>query len=493
MVELKGFPAVLFYAILWRLVSVFVVQTAHVPDEYWQSVEVAHRLSFGYGYLTWEWREGIRSHIYPFLISIVYRILKFIHLDYVSLLTTMPCVLQALLSAYADYRFYIWTRNKWALFTLCTNWYWYYCAPRTLLNTLETSLTTIALSIFPWRDSGSRSIRYLWIVAFLCSIRPTAAVIWTPLCLYHVFTATTSRVVLLFRYAGIGIIVLATSTLVDSICHGDFVITPLEFLKANIFNQVGSFYGSEPLLWYFFAGMPVLLGVHCLTFATGAWKALRHPAKFHRQVVMLVAIGWTVAVYSSIDHKEFRFILPLLPLFTCLSAQGIFLLNSALSPLKRKSLMVIIALSNLLPGIYFCLIHQRGSLDVMKILHRETVDARYYDVDILFLTPCHATPFYSHLHSNVTMRFLTCEPNLKGMVDYVDEAAEFFATPMLWLNKNYLEAKDTQLPSHVVLFDKLAPDILKFLDQYEQIAKLFYAHFTQGSYSRYILLYRRKL
>lgn len=30
-----------------RLASVFIVQTYFVPDEYWQSLEVAHKLTFG--------------------------------------------------------------------------------------------------------------------------------------------------------------------------------------------------------------------------------------------------------------------------------------------------------------------------------------------------------------------------------------------------------------------------------------------------------------
>jgi phosphatidylinositol glycan class B len=64
-----------------RLSSVFVVQTWFVPDEYWQSLEVSHRLSFGYGYLTWEWLEGIRSLIYPFLFFIPYKLLAYFSLD----------------------------------------------------------------------------------------------------------------------------------------------------------------------------------------------------------------------------------------------------------------------------------------------------------------------------------------------------------------------------------------------------------------------------
>lgn len=33
--------------VIFRILSVFVVQTWYVPDEYWQSLEVSHKLAFG--------------------------------------------------------------------------------------------------------------------------------------------------------------------------------------------------------------------------------------------------------------------------------------------------------------------------------------------------------------------------------------------------------------------------------------------------------------
>ncbi len=42
-----------------------VYRSWHVPDETWQSVEVSHLLAFGSGHLTWEWRDGLRSHLHP--------------------------------------------------------------------------------------------------------------------------------------------------------------------------------------------------------------------------------------------------------------------------------------------------------------------------------------------------------------------------------------------------------------------------------------------
>lgn len=38
---------VLLLFLLFRIASVFLVKTFFVPDEYWQSLEVGHKLVFG--------------------------------------------------------------------------------------------------------------------------------------------------------------------------------------------------------------------------------------------------------------------------------------------------------------------------------------------------------------------------------------------------------------------------------------------------------------
>ena len=38
----------LFLGLLaFRIVNALMIQTSYVPDEYWQSIEVAHRMAFG--------------------------------------------------------------------------------------------------------------------------------------------------------------------------------------------------------------------------------------------------------------------------------------------------------------------------------------------------------------------------------------------------------------------------------------------------------------
>ena len=74
----------LFLAVyVFRLLVSTFIQTYHDPDEFWQSIEPAHRIVFGRGYLTWEWQERIRSILYPMLFTLPYRLIKYLELDYV--------------------------------------------------------------------------------------------------------------------------------------------------------------------------------------------------------------------------------------------------------------------------------------------------------------------------------------------------------------------------------------------------------------------------
>ena len=40
--------SILFGMVVYRLLSCLIIQTYYVPDEYWQSLEVAHQQAFGY-------------------------------------------------------------------------------------------------------------------------------------------------------------------------------------------------------------------------------------------------------------------------------------------------------------------------------------------------------------------------------------------------------------------------------------------------------------
>ena len=73
----------IFFYVLIRVFVALNTRTFFQPDEYFQSLEVAHHAVFGYGYLTWEWLSSkpLRSILYPSLNIPVYWIIRFMGLD----------------------------------------------------------------------------------------------------------------------------------------------------------------------------------------------------------------------------------------------------------------------------------------------------------------------------------------------------------------------------------------------------------------------------
>ncbi|CAH1112261.1 unnamed protein product [Psylliodes chrysocephalus] len=475
-----------------RLLSVYLIQTFYVPDEYWQILEVAHNLVFKYGYITWEWTKGIRSYVPPIIIAGLYKILQVLGLDSAEVLIYCPRILQAILSSYADLCFYKWSgTRKWAVFSIASSWFWFYTGSRTLINTLECALTTIGLSKFPWPGKGiEESSVFIWIAALLFFIRPTSAIIWVPICFYHLCLSKNSVVSeITTKYIPTGIVVLALTVLLDSICHGSLVVTPYEFFKFNLLQNLSGFYGVQPWHWYLSSGLPSILGIQILPFLWATITVLKNRHIHPNELVMLGVIVFTVTVYSFLPHKEFRFLLPLLPLIFYVSSRFL----SAWSRKATKFLVwlvaVVIFIGNLGPAWYLGMVHQRGTLDVMSSL-REISKGNFTDNHLLFLMPCHSTPLYSHLHVNVSTRFLTCLPNFNNIDNYIDEADSFYENPNRWLISNY--PPNGTLPSHIICYDVLQQSITNILNRYKLTHEIFHTSVPISSrIGRYVVIYKR--
>lgn len=74
---IRNNPLVLWLALfIFRFLNAALVRTYFDPDEYWQSIEIAHRHVFGFGAVTWDWISGLRNWaaILPFIAA--FRIVK---------------------------------------------------------------------------------------------------------------------------------------------------------------------------------------------------------------------------------------------------------------------------------------------------------------------------------------------------------------------------------------------------------------------------------
>ncbi|XP_029495112.1 GPI mannosyltransferase 3 isoform X1 [Oncorhynchus nerka] len=487
----NGVLGVTVFTVAFRLINCFLVQTSFVPDEYWQSLEIAHLMVFDYGYLTWEWTAGIRGFSYPLFFAAIYKILHFFTYDAVQLLVWLPRVVQALLSALADIKLYCLIQSlehsdvaKWTYLCQLCSWFTWYCCTRTLTNTMETTLTTLALYYYPLPGSKTHSsTKYLILVALAVIVRPTALIVWLPLLVYHYWQEDNKLKFITHLCLPIGALTLGISTLIDCIFYGKWTLVQYNFLKFNVFHNVAEFYGSHPWHWYFTQGFVVVIGPHLPFFLYGCTLASK------RYRIMLITIVWTVMVYSCLAHKEFRFIYPVLPF--CMVFCGIALVN--LRTWRRPAACALLV-SNLVPALYTGLLHQRGTLDVMG--HLQTLcDDRDPSTpplpEVLFLMPCHSTPFYSHIHCPMKMRFLECPPDLTGDKRYVDEAERFFADPHHWLRTSF--PYKSMLPTHLVFFDVLEMELSAFLDRnrFMRSREIFHTHIPEGRVGKSVLVYQR--
>lgn len=91
-----------------RILNALVLRTYFDADEYWQTIEVAHRQVFGYGWLTWEWHVGLRSYLYVLPFIGYFQLLKMLGADGINWLITLgPKMIQAIFAATVDYLVYI--------------------------------------------------------------------------------------------------------------------------------------------------------------------------------------------------------------------------------------------------------------------------------------------------------------------------------------------------------------------------------------------------
>lgn len=98
-------PSPLPLLLILHAILAAATRTFFQPDEYWQSLEIAHRIVFGYGYKTWEWNAGgsgdgsaslwqhivtgpIRSVVHPALFVPFYWLLDRTGLDQTFLLVS---------------------------------------------------------------------------------------------------------------------------------------------------------------------------------------------------------------------------------------------------------------------------------------------------------------------------------------------------------------------------------------------------------------------
>lgn len=452
-------PGVIIAVFLFRLVNALTTRTFFQADEYYQGLEPAHNYIFGYGYVTWEWREYLRSSIHPLVYAVGYKIVQVAFGDHLNSVIVAPKIIGAILATIAEvylYKFVQVYKNERVariclVLSLINPFNWYFIT-RAFSNSFETVLIIIAFKYWPWSNTKGRYYISLIFAILSCIVRPTNGMIWMFLGLEYIFrVGISTKLVLGSAIEIIG--VLGINTLLDYQFYGKLTFPVYNFLEFNVFKNLSIFYGVAPWHFYLVQAVPIMTMTLLPFLILGLKWQLRDPL-VQAGLVMLVG-------FSFIDHKEFRFIYPLQPIMLMVAAKEI----------DRKWTVrirwIALAMFVNVPIAYFLTqVNERGVLDILTYLPTHE--------SVGFLTPCHSTPWQSHIHDpSINWWFLTCEPplhlasgTLENVKEYRDESDKFYDDPVTFLETL------SDWPARIVVFSPLE-DLMAQYPTYTMCHRIF--------------------
>ena len=509
---------------LWRLLNSFITRTYFQADEFWQTLEPAHWKVFGYGTITWEWKEGLRSYAFPFLFEIVYRSIFIwkslyhfmgLNMDYWSIIEYkailyFPKMLMALIAATGEYYMCLFIRDflchidyekksiaknqkykdkvtRIVLILSMTNFFNGFFITRTFVNSFEMTLTSISLYYWKWNDIGLEQFSFqisLFLALFTCLQRPSNGIIWVILgcsLLYNLLRNKRYTVAMKLLYSVISNFILAITIncIIDYYFYHKLVFPIFKFIKFNFSTPLSQFYGVAPWHFHIFQSVPILLGYNIPFFIIGFFVSnnCQKKSSFYKlspHFTMKSALIINLIIYSYLLHKEFRFIFQIQP---------IFLLYATLGVLRTYKYIprLVIYLVPLFSTIMFTSVdyyHESGVIEVVKYLHGlDRIES------LGFVMPCHSTPGYSYLHRNdiKDLWSVSCEPPLSlldatdistKLSQYMDESDFFYNDIPKFFEEYFSDTKDSNnstnskefariWPQYLVIFEHLEKEFLK--------------------------------
>ena len=335
--------AVCVFALMLRMAVAVIFPGYEQADEIYQAWEQAHRIVFGYGIVSWEFAEGVRSYMLPGAMAGIFRAAEFVSPGSyllatrfaLSLLSLVPvCCSWGMLRQFAGPRA--------ALIGAFLSAVWFelvYFGPKANSEVVAAHLLLLGTyAVFPYFEVH-RPVRliaggFLLGLAFCLRIQlaPVIAVLGV------VMLARNGARWTLY-VAGGAVLAVAFAGLVDYFTLAYPYASIIGYFKVNALEGVSDKFGRSP--WYFliFRFVRVWSGALIL-FVWAGIEGLRNS----RPMMLLFAMAAVlVLVHSGVAHKEYRFIYPALPLLLIPIAAGIDRLVARLYPAGTAALVATLA------------------------------------------------------------------------------------------------------------------------------------------------------
>ncbi|HEX2217595.1 MAG TPA: hypothetical protein VHG35_02245 [Gemmatimonadales bacterium] len=312
---------VLLAAFGLRIGLAVLLPNVHHADEVFQALEPAHRLWFDWGVVSWEWRDGVRSWLFPGLLAGVMGLTDGLTGGPHDYLASIAVVLSILSLGVVVVGFLLGHRLfglPGAVITsgLCAIWYdLIYIAPKTLSEAPAAHILVIALYLLGTPGETDSSRRY-WAAGVLLGLTFCFRFHTAPAILFAAVYACRWHVRERWLPVIIGglIPVLAVGVL-DALTWGLPFQSIWKNLWINIVEGRSRDYGASPPLWYFVWMIEAWGGAVAPMAALFVVGARRAPLLAGAAVVHVLA-------HMPIAHKEFRFLYPVMPLIVILIGLG---------------------------------------------------------------------------------------------------------------------------------------------------------------------------
>ncbi|KAL1964340.1 hypothetical protein VTN77DRAFT_7025 [Rasamsonia byssochlamydoides] len=243
----------------------------------------------------------------------------------------------------------------WYLLFQASQFHVVYYASRTLSNMFAFGITTLALRLLLPDPTGPD--RYRRRCRLSLSLLTIAGIVFRAelallLATHTIFLFVTGRIRMQKDIIPAGVIGLLTgltaTVVVDSYFWQQFPLWPeLAAFKFNVISGQASAWGTHPWYFYFANAIPRLL-LNPLTYLVGIPLSLFLPSTRRASVSLVVPSLTYVALYSLQPHKEWRFIVYIIPPLTAAAALGTsYIWTHRTRSMAYRVLSILIPLSTL--------------------------------------------------------------------------------------------------------------------------------------------------
>lgn len=405
----------LFYVVLLLALIVRIGVAVKLPNLYWadevfQTQEPAHSLAYGNGMMSWEFRTGARSWVFPGFLAAVMRATDWMGQGSDGYLLGVTIVL-CLISLSAVWFSFAWTNcvsgAAAAVVAATAAAFWYeliYYAPKAFSEVLAGNLLLPGLYLGHFADDGPRVRWRLFLASFFiglaCALRMQLAPVMILAAFFFCRKSWRERLV-----------PVISGMLLPILCFGlvDFFTWSHLFQSYVTMLRFQATIGGSWKPWYYFFVRILfhygpLIPFVCLGARRSPFLAW-----------MLVAI---VLPHSFVSHKEWRFIYPAMPLMITLAAIGaaeVFYKLQAriLAPQARyaavaMSVVFFLLASSAMAAAFPWWKQHRGDLMAFRALSHEPGVCGV----ALYLNPWWSSGGYTYLHRNVPVYLLDRDTEL---------------------------------------------------------------------------------